>query len=64
MKRLENKVALITGGNSGMGLATAQQFVNQGAKVVITARRKEAVDEYNSKVNGIELPVDGGMAQV
>ena len=47
-----------------MGLATAQQFVNQGAKVVITARRKEAVDEYNSKVNGIELPVDGGMAQV
>jgi len=33
-------------------LATAQQFVNQGAKVVITARRKEAVDEYNSSVNG------------
>ena len=48
MKRLENKVALITGGNSGMGLVTAQRFVAEGAKVVITARRQEAVDEYNS----------------
>jgi NAD(P)-dependent dehydrogenase (short-subunit alcohol dehydrogenase family) len=52
MKRLENKVALITGGNSGMGLVTAQTFIEQGAKVVITARRKDAVDEYNSSVNG------------
>jgi len=52
MKRLENKVALITGGNSGMGLVTAQTFIEQGAKVVITARRKDAVDEYNSSING------------
>jgi NAD(P)-dependent dehydrogenase (short-subunit alcohol dehydrogenase family) len=52
MRRLENKVAVITGGNSGMGLATAQQFVEQGAKVVITARREEAVEEYNRSING------------
>ncbi len=48
MSKLSGKVALITGGNSGMGLATAQLFVSEGAKVVITARRQEAVNEYNA----------------
>jgi NAD(P)-dependent dehydrogenase (short-subunit alcohol dehydrogenase family) len=48
MKRLENKVAFITGGNSGMGLTSAQRFISEGAKVVVTARRQEAVDEYNT----------------
>lgn len=45
MSKLNGKVALITGGNSGMGLVTAQRFINEGAKVVITGRRKEAVQE-------------------
>jgi NAD(P)-dependent dehydrogenase (short-subunit alcohol dehydrogenase family) len=41
MKKLENKIALVTGGNSGIGLATAQLYKEQGAKVIITASSAE-----------------------
>ena len=44
MKKLEGKVAAITGGNSGIGLATAQQFVSDGAYVFITGRRQSELD--------------------
>jgi NAD(P)-dependent dehydrogenase (short-subunit alcohol dehydrogenase family) len=43
MGKLENKIALVTGGNSGIGLATAKQFVNEGAYVFITGRREPAL---------------------
>ena len=57
MKRIENKVAYITGGNSGMGLATAERFLEEGAKVIVTGKRKEAINEYNSKANNNTLAI-------
>jgi NAD(P)-dependent dehydrogenase (short-subunit alcohol dehydrogenase family) len=44
MKKLEGKVSVITGGNSGIGLATAQRFVSDGAYVFITGRRQSELD--------------------
>jgi NAD(P)-dependent dehydrogenase (short-subunit alcohol dehydrogenase family) len=44
MGKLDGKIALITGGSDGIGLATAQEFVKEGAYVFITGRRKEALD--------------------
>src|ERR1043165_5679670 len=43
MKKFEGKVALVTGGNSGFGYAAAQELKEQGARVIITGRRQEAV---------------------
>ena len=45
MSKLNNKIAVVTGGNSGIGLATAKRFAAEGATVIITGRRKEATDE-------------------
>ena len=44
MKKLDNKVAVITGGTSGMGLATAKRFVAEGAYVFIMGRRPHELD--------------------
>ena len=45
MKRLEEKVAVVTGGNSGIGLATAKQFRDEGAHVAISGRSQKTLDE-------------------
>lgn len=39
MSKLKNKIAVVTGGNAGIGFATAKEFIAQGAKVVITGRK-------------------------
>src|SRR5919198_4846509 len=58
MERLKDKVAIITGGNSGMGLATAQRFVAEGAYVFITGRRQAelnaAVKLIGDNVTGVQ----------
>jgi len=58
VNKLKGKIALITGGNSGIGLATAKQFVNQGAYVFITGRRESelaaAAKEIGKNVTGVQ----------
>jgi len=59
--KLDGKVALVTGGNSGIGFATAQEFVGEGAYVFVTGRREKelaaAVKEIGRNVTGIRADV-------
>lgn len=52
MSKLKNKVAVITGANSGIGLATAKLFLNEGAKVVLSGRRQSALAEVSKSLQG------------
>ena len=57
-KKLKDKIALITGGTEGIGLATAKLFVKEGAYVFITGRRQKELDEavkaIGSNVSGVQ----------
>jgi len=58
MDNLKNKVAVITGGNSGIGYATAKQLKEQGATVIITGRRKEAIETAASQLGVTAIVAD------
>ncbi|GAA4322008.1 SDR family oxidoreductase [Mucilaginibacter gynuensis] len=60
MKNLTNKVAVVTGGNSGIGYAAAKELAAQGAKVVITGRKAEAVKNAAAELNVIGIVSDQG----
>ncbi|MGG5210412.1 SDR family oxidoreductase [Chryseobacterium sp. MIQD13] len=50
MQRFKNKTALITGGTNGMGFATAQQFISEGGKAIITGRSEETVNKVLNRL--------------
>lgn len=50
MKKLENKTAVVTGGNSGIGFATAKELIAQGAKVLITGRKRNLIDDAAKEI--------------
>lgn len=63
-KKLEGKVAVITGGNSGIGLATAQRFVAEGAQVFITGRRQNELDAAVKLIGGNVIGVQGDVSKL
>jgi NAD(P)-dependent dehydrogenase (short-subunit alcohol dehydrogenase family) len=62
--KLKDKVAVITGGNSGIGLATAQGFINEGARVVIFGRNQTTLDEAAQQLGKNALAVQGDVARL
>jgi NAD(P)-dependent dehydrogenase (short-subunit alcohol dehydrogenase family) len=50
MRKLESKIAVITGGTTGIGLATAQLFMSEGAKVIVTGRNPETLEQAKKKL--------------
>jgi len=64
MKKLNNKVAVITGGNSGIGLATAKVFAREGAKVVITGRDEVTLREAEAQIGNETLAIKADVVDV
>lgn len=64
MARLTGKVAVVTGGNSGIGLATAKRFREEGAKVVISGRDQKTLDEAVKTIGGEVLAVRADVAKL
>ena len=58
MSTLSNKLAVVTGGNSGIGYATAKELIARGARVIITGRKKAAIEEAAAALGAIGLIAD------
>ncbi|MGL6126386.1 SDR family NAD(P)-dependent oxidoreductase [Chryseobacterium artocarpi] len=58
MKNLKGKIAVITGGNSGIGYATAKKLKENGAHIIITGRRKEAIEKATDELNATAMMAD------
>jgi NAD(P)-dependent dehydrogenase (short-subunit alcohol dehydrogenase family) len=58
--KLAGKIAVVTGGTSGIGLATARDFIAEGARVVITGRKKEEVEKTASETGALGIVSDQG----
>ena len=64
MPRLQGKVAVITGGSSGIGLASAKRFVEEGAYVFITGRRQAELDKASAEIGGNVTAIQGDVANL
>jgi NAD(P)-dependent dehydrogenase (short-subunit alcohol dehydrogenase family) len=64
MKRLEGKVAVVTGGNSGIGLATAKRLQEEGARVAITGRNRQTLDEAVKTIGNGVVAVQADVAKL
>ena len=64
MGKLDGKVALVTGGNSGIGLATAKRFAAEGAKVFVTARREAELDAAVAAIGGSAVGIRSDISKL
>lgn len=64
MSKLSNKVAVITGGNSGIGLTTAQTYINEGATVVITGRNQKTLDQAIETLGDKAIGIRGDVSNL
>ncbi|MDB5782782.1 glucose 1-dehydrogenase [Caballeronia mineralivorans] len=64
MNRLDGKIAVVTGGNSGIGLASAKRFAAEGAEVVIVGRRPEELDKALDVIGPRAMAVQGDISRL
>jgi NAD(P)-dependent dehydrogenase (short-subunit alcohol dehydrogenase family) len=63
-KRLEGKIAVITGGNGGIGLATAQRFIQEGAYAFISGRRQDELDKAVKQIGRNAMGLQGDVSNL